>query len=60
MEQESCGNCRFYIADECRRYAPIPLIGSEEKAQWSDVNWVAVNCDEWCGEWKPVYKEQPQ
>lgn len=49
LEDRCCGNCYFWIKDECYRYPPR-MVRSRTLGTWYPVRPV-VNPAEFCGEW---------
>lgn len=61
LEQESCGNCRFFHKNNvrqgvCRKNPPVAVaMGANAQGQVATANIrPAVDEDDWCGEWLPV------
>lgn len=58
-----CGNCRFWVIEECHRWPPV-LDYKLAEIVGAPINlglWPRTNRDDQCGEWKPVgdYEEAP-
>lgn len=64
MENENCGNCRFYFPPKelegseliegtglCCRYPPCDCGDKNDVALLVEWNWPIVRETDWCGEW---------
>lgn len=53
---ENCGNCRFWISQDCRRYPPqMTMWATDNQHPLTYVaapTWPQTSRDDWCGEWK--------
>jgi hypothetical protein len=54
-DQQQCGNCRFHTElDLCRRYAPRPVVSTEDQTPFA---WFPITAlHDWCGEWEQKAK----
>lgn len=54
-DDESCGNCRFYMDRECHRHAPRPKMNAEivyGEESGVETVWPVLSDGDWCGEWE--------
>jgi hypothetical protein len=67
--EHTCRTCRFYdffdkkdfdLEALCRRHPPAPMVGSnEDRNRLLYANWPLVSSNDWCGEWKPDFLDDP-
>lgn len=53
--EQTCGNCHYFRANMCRRYAPMCLTFEaipNMPQSASEAVWPIVSASGWCGEWR--------
>ena len=48
MDEECCGNCRYWSEGWCRRYPPTVVLMGDDLIACG----IAIGSGEWCGEWR--------